>query len=120
MIIHLNKSKLFTVEPSKRFAKEFGVDEKVWVECWFRYRVKGYTINDLRDYIHTKTGRKPKYLSIHLWVTRTEVYSKAKEAFKMEASVVVSSFFGKYEDFVIKQITKHIKSGNSRSSRSIV
>ena len=120
MIIHLKKSKLFTVEPAKRFAREFNVDEKIWIEAWFRYKVKEYSVNDLRDYIHTKTGRKPTYLSVHLWVTRTEVYSKAKEAFKMGGSVVVSSFFGEYEDFVIKQITKHIKSGNSKTSRSIV
>ncbi len=120
MIIHLNKSKLFTVEPSRRFAKEFGVDEKIWAECWFRYKIKGYTNRDIRDYIHTKTGRNPSYLSISLWVRRTEVFSIAKEAFKMGGSVVVSEFFGKHEDFVVKQITKHIKSGNSVTSRSIV
>ncbi len=40
MIIHLNKSKIFTVEPAKRFAKEFNVPDKVWLEIWLRYKLQ--------------------------------------------------------------------------------
>jgi hypothetical protein len=120
MIINLTKSKMFTVDPSKRFAKEFNVDEKVWTECWFKYKLYGFSQNDLRDYVEYKTGRKPSVLSINRWVVRTEIYSIARKAFKMNARIVQSYFFEEYEKEVLDELLKNMKSSATKSSRTIV
>ena len=120
MIIHLRKSTLFTQSPEKRFAKEYKVEEKLWSECWFRYKVKHYSIDDLRDYIFAKTGNRPSYDAIYHWIIKTKIYSRAKEAFKIDASVVVSKYFGENEQYVVNVLTKGMKAGTTTSSRSIV
>ena len=120
MIIHLSKSKLFTVDPSKRFAREFNVEESVWTECWLKYKLYGFSTRELVDYIHFKTGRKPSLISIERWVSRSEIYSIAKKAFKLNARVVQSYFFGKHEKQVIKELLKNMKSSATKNSRSIV
>lgn len=120
MIIHLNKSKIFTVEPAKRFAKEFNVPDKVWLEIWLRYKLQDYTIPELIEYTHIRTGRKPSYNSIDRWITRTEIYSRSIDAVKMGVTTVVSSFFGKYEQDVINEITRNMMFSGKQSSRSML
>lgn len=120
MLIFINKSKLFTTEPAKRFAKEFNVSEDVWLKCWLKYKVLELSIPELCEYIHLKTGRKPSYNSINRWIVRTEIYSLSKEAVKMGATTVKSEFFGIYEDNVIAELTRNIKSSVNRSPRSIL
>ncbi len=120
MIIHLTKSKLFTVEPAKRFAKEFDVPEGIWIECWLKYKLLDLKTKELCDYIHIKTGRKPSHDSVKRWITRTEVYSQAREAFKMGATTVVSSFFNEYEDYVVNELLRNMKSSAKHKPRSIV
>lgn len=120
MLIHINKSKLFTVEPAKRFAKEFNVDESVWIKSWLKYKVYGYSVSEVCDYVHVLTGRKPSYNSVSRWIVRTEIYSLALEARKMGAQTVVSSFFGIYAKNVEHELFKHMKSGVTTNSRSMV
>lgn len=120
MIIHLTKSKLFTVDPSKRFAKEFNVPENVWSECWLKYKLYKFSREDLRNYVEYKIGRKPSSASIDRWVVRTEIYSIARKAFKMDARVVQSYFFGEYEQAVLKELLKNMRASVTKSSRSIV
>jgi len=120
MIIHLNKSKMFTTEPAKRFAKEFNVDENLWLQCWLKYKILDLNIMDLCEYIHLKTGRRPSYDSIRRWVIRTEIYSIAREAFKVGATTVTSSFFGVYEEYVVDELLRNMKSSANKGSRSIV
>lgn len=120
MLIHLHKSKLFTQEPAKRFAKEFNVSEKLWIECWLKYKLYDLKIPELCEYIQIKTGRKPSYNSINRWIVRTEIYSISREAYKMGAKTVVSSFFGVYEENVKQELLKNMKFSATRTSRSIV
>jgi hypothetical protein len=120
MIIKLDSSKLFTVEPAKRFAKEFNVDEKVWIQCWLKYKLLDLNITELCEYVYIKTGRKPSYNSISRWIIRTEIFSRALEARKMGANTVVSTFFGIYEEDVINEISRNMKAGLAKNSRSLV
>jgi hypothetical protein len=111
---------MFTVEPAKRFAKEFGVDDKIWVDCWLKYKRLGLSIPELCDYVHFKTGRKPSYNAISRWVVRTEIYSISREAIKLGANSVNSNFFGIYEQNVINELFKNMKNSATKSSRSVV
>ncbi len=120
MIIHLKKSKLFTVEPAKRFAKEFNVPENIWIECWLKYKLLDLEVKELCDYIYIKTGRRLSHESVKRWIIRTEIYSQAKEAFKMGAETVVSSFFGEYEVHVQNELLRNLKSSARHIPRSIV
>lgn len=108
------------IEPARRFAKEFDVSEDVWRQCWVKYKVLELTIPELCEYIHIKTGRKPSHISISRWVTRTEIYAISREAIKKGAETVVSSFFREYEEQVINELLKNIKTSVSKESRSIV
>jgi len=120
MIIHLRKSKLFTTDPAKRFAKEFNVSEDVWVKAWLKYKVMGLSVPEVCEYVYIKTGRKPSYNSINRWIVRTEIYSISKEAFKMGAQIVKSDFFGIYEQNVINELVRNMKASVTKSSKSIV
>lgn len=120
MIIHLKKSRLFTIDPSKRFGREFGVNETVWAECWVKHKLYHFTIPELRDYLHFKIGRRPSLRSVERWATRTEIFSIAKKAFKMEATTVQSYFFGEYERMVIDELVKNMRAGVVKKPKSIV
>jgi len=120
MIIQLTKSRLFTVEPAKRFAKEFDVDDKLWLEIWLRYKLMGYNIQELQEYTHIKVGRRPSAKCIRRWIIRTEIYSMARDVFKVGGSVVVSSYFGKYEQEVINEITRGMRFSGTKKPRIVL
>lgn len=116
MIIHL-KSKLFTVAPEKRFAKEFNVDERVWRDCWIKYKVMGLTTPELCEYIQIRTGRKPSTQTIRRWIVKTEIYSMSKGVREMGITTVMSSFFKEYENDVVEELLRNMKySGTSKTS----
>lgn len=119
MIIHLNNSRLFTVSPDIRFASENGVDVGVWAEIWRRYKLLEYTVPELMEYVHIRTGNRPSRKSVNRWIFRAEIYMMAKFALENGATTVVSSFFNEYEKEVIQEITKHMRSGGKKSSRSL-
>lgn len=120
MIIYINKSKLFTVDPAKRFGKEFNVDPLIWNEVWRRYKLLEYSVPELREYIYIKTGRKTNDKTINRWITRAEIYSKAKPALKMGVETVVSSFFNELEKQVIDELSKNIRFSGKKDSRNIL
>lgn len=120
MIIHLQKSKLFTVEPAKRFAREFNVDDKLWLEIWLRYKLMDYNITELREYTHIKIGRRPSYKSIKRWIIRTEIYSMARDVLKLGGSTVTSSYFGKYEQEVINELTRGMRFSGTKKPRILL
>ncbi len=120
MIIYITKSKLFTVEPAERFAKEFDVDKKIWIECWLKYKLLDLRIAELCDYIFIRTGKRPSHKSVKRWIVRTEIYSRALEARKMGAITVTSSFFGEFEQAVVEELVRNMKSSGTMDSRSIV
>lgn len=120
MIIHLTKSKLFTVDPAKRFGKEFGVSDTVWRDCWLKYKLYHLTIPEFVEYVHFKAGCKLSIRAMRRWIVRTEIFSLAKKAFQMEATVVQSYFFEEYEGYVTEEILRNMRNGASKNSRSIV
>jgi hypothetical protein len=117
MIIHLPASDLFTVEPAKRFAKEYGVPETVWIQIWLKHKVYDFEFHELHDYALFKCGKPISKKSLNRWIKRTEVYSRAIES---GAVTVVSSFFGDLEDFVLKELLKQMRFSGSKNSRSII
>lgn len=120
MIIHLHKSKLFTVEPAVRFGREFNVNNKIWLEIWLRYKLMDYTIPELVEYAHIKIGRRPSNKSIKRWIIRTEIYSMARDVMKLGGTTVVSSYFGKFEEEVINELTRGLKFGGTLNTRILL
>lgn len=120
MIIKLNESKLFTIDPAIRFAKEYDVEPKVWNEMWKRYGLLEYDMDGLCGYFQYKTGRRPNPTSIRRWIVRTELYCRATHVMQMGVRVVDSNYFGKFENDLIKELTRNMQFSGKKDSRSIV
>lgn len=123
MIIHIQKSTLFTVEPDIRFAREHGIDRGIWAEMWRRYKLLGYDLKDICDLYEVRTGRKTTQSgreNISRWIWRSEVYAMVRPLLKVGAQTVVSSFFKQYEEKVVKELTRNLKSSAGKKSRIIV
>ena len=120
MIIYLLKSKLFTIDPAQRFAKEYDVKPKLWNEVWRRHTLLQYSNSELCEFIRIKTGRKPKNGSVKRWIIRTEIYCLANHAMRMGVRVVQSEYFGKFEQDVIDELTRNMKYMGKLDSRSLV
>jgi hypothetical protein len=117
MLIRINKSKLFTVHPSKRFANEYQVKEYMWNEMWNRYRLLDYSIADLADYFYVKTAKPIKRRHVKRWIFIQEIYNKTTPAREMGAEVVNTEIFGDLEDKVIEEVTRHLKYGDTHDVR---
>lgn len=120
MLIHLTHSRLFTEDPATRFATVYGVERELWVEMWRRKQLLDYTLEDLCDYFELKTHRKLKHQSLRRWLFRAEIYSISAALMKRGVRVVQSEFFRKHEQAVLYEITKGIRSGEAKSTKSIV
>lgn len=120
MIIHLTKSKLFTIDPAIRFAKEYAVDQKLWNELWKRYGLLEYDTEGLCGYFQYKTGRKANTRSIRRWLIRTEIYCRAQHVIGMGVQVVDSAYFGKFEDDLLDELTKSMRFSGKRDSRTLL
>lgn len=120
MIIHIDRSKLFTIEPAVRFAKEYGVPKELWVEMWRRHTLLSYSNDELCEYLHLKTGRKPKARSVKRWILKTEIYCLANHLVRMGVRVVSSDYFGEFEPFVIEELTRGIRFSGAQYSENIV
>lgn len=120
MLVKLFESKLFTVDPAIRFAKEYDVEAKIWREMWKRYCLHEYDMDGLCGYFQYKTGRKPNRESIKRWITRTEIFSKANHIVLMGTRVVDSVYFGKHESELIKELTRNMQFSGKKDSRTIV
>lgn len=120
MIITIIKSKLFTIDPKHRFAKEYDCDPFIWEQLWRRYKLLEYDIDGLCGYFVIKTGKKPTPTSIRRWILRAELYHRAQFALQKGIQAVDSSFFGEFEDDVIKEATRHMKFGESKDSRILL
>lgn len=105
MLINLRESKLFTHPPEERFARNY---EDVWGEMWERRVQKGYTPRDLCEFYRVRTGQRIPQGVVKRWLWRSEVYHLVEPAMKKGACVVVSSYFGAYEEAVLREITKNI------------
>lgn len=120
MLIKLHESKLFTVDPAIRFAKEYDVEPKIWRQMWKRYCLQEYDMDGLCGYFFYKTGRRPNRESIKRWLIRTEIFSKANHVIRMGTRVVDSEYFGKHEQDLIKELTRNMLFSQAKDSRTIV
>ena len=94
MLIHLNKSKLFTEDPAIRFAKSYSLEEDTWKELWKRYKLMDYSVSDLCEYMKIKTGQEIIDMSMRRWLMRAEIYLRAKPFIEKGATTVTTEFFG--------------------------
>ena len=120
MIILLPKSELFTVEPAKRFAKEYSVPEQVWLNIWLKHKIYDFEFNELHEYALFKCGKPISRKSLRRWILRTEVFSRARDVLKVGGTTVTSSYFGELEGFVLKELLKQMRFGGHKNSRSLI
>ena len=120
MIINITKSKIFTVEPSLRFSKEYGLPNSVWSEIWRRYKWLEYSNGDLRDYLFLKYARNISYPGIARWIARGEVYLIASPLIKKGVVHVNSQIFKENEDFVMNELIKPLRNGATSKADSII
>ena len=110
MIIAIQKSELFTVDPDIRFCRKYKVPQGTWRELWKRYKLLQYTNDELSEYFLIKTKRNISNQNIKRWLLRTEIYLRIEPIAKMGCEIVLSEYFGDLEWVVIEEITKNIKS----------
>lgn len=120
MIIHLPKSDLFTVEPAKRFAREYNVSEEVWLHIWLKHKIYDFEFKELHEYAEFKCGKAVSRRAIKRWIKRTEVYSRAVDVIKVGGTTVTSSYFGDLEEFVLKELLQNMRFNGKQSSRSVI
>lgn len=119
MIINLKQSKLFTIDPDKRFAREYGLPEGLWNLIYRRHKILEYSIDELCELYQIKTGKKTTHLVISRWVWRSDVYNKASKALESGACTVVSSYFGDLEWSIIKELTKNLQSSVKKDTKAL-
>jgi len=119
MIINLRKSKLFTTPPALRFAKEYDIEVKMWDDVWRKYVLSEYDFEELCAYLHYKTDKKLTPQTMKRWIRRTEIYSVANGVMKMGVRVVQSEFFGHLEEDVVNELTRHMRFGETKETRSL-
>jgi len=120
MIINIRTSKIFTVDPSIRFSKEYGLSKDVWPEIWRRYKLLEYSNGDIRDYLFLKYGRNVSWDSMRRWLHRGEVYAITKSLIPKGVVHVNSNIFKEYEEYVMNELVKPLKNGASRKAKSII
>ncbi len=120
MIINITKSKLFNINPDERFSKEYSLPLGTWTKVWGQYKLLGYSNGDMRDYLFIKHARNLSYNSIDRWIIRTEIFSIANPLIKKGVQHVKSEIFKEWEQDVMNEILKTLKSGDSTSSKIII
>lgn len=120
MILDLTKSKLFSIDPDLRFCKEYAVPIGTWTECWRRYKLMGYSAGDIKDFVFIKRMRSLSYTTIDRWIFRTEIYSIVNPHLKKGVKHVNSDIFKEYEQEVINELVKKLKTGESNNSNIII
>lgn len=120
MIINLSKSNLFTLDPDLRFSLQYETPRGLWNLIFNRYKYLELEVPDLIQLYQIKTGKEIDYFAMRRWVWRTEVYRVAEPFVKKGAQTVISDIFGKYENDIIKELTKHIKRGATKDSKILI
>jgi len=120
MLINLEQSKLFSVDPAQRFALIYKVNKRVWNEIWRRYSQLGYDNDGLCGYLLYKTGIRFEKETMDRWLFRSIIYSRAQLVMAMGVRAVQSEYFGELEDEIIKELTHSLKYGAAKDSRTIV
>lgn len=119
MIILINKSELFTIDPDDRFAKRYNVKRGIWKDMWRRYSILEYSRRDLADYFFMKTNKRITNQNVKRWVNRTKVFIKIKPIIDMGCNTVNSYYFDELEWFVIKELSKNLKSSVKKNIKAV-
>lgn len=120
MIIDITQSKLFKLSPDIRFSKEYAVPLGTWIEVWRRYKLLGYNHSDIKDFLFIKHARNLSYSSIDRWIIRNEIYDITSPLIKKGVIHVNSEIFRDWEQNVMNELIKTLKSGASGNSKSII
>jgi len=120
MIISIRKSQLFITDPAIRFAKEYGLPKEAWNEVWKRYKLLKYSNSDIRDYLFIKHARNLSFSTMDRWLKRGELYAIAKPLIAMGVVHVNSVIFKDYEEYVMNELVKPLKTGAKRKAESIL
>lgn len=119
MLINLEQSKLFTVDPAVRFALIYEVHHKLWYELWRRKEL-GYDLDGLCGYLLYKSDVRLERDTMRRWLFRTEIYYKARKVMKMGVRCVQSEYFEELEEDLVNELTRSMRSGVALDSRAIV
>ena len=120
MIIDIKKSTIFTLNPSLRFAKEYGLPKEVWNEVWRRYKLLDYSNGDIRDYLFLKYARNISWSAMNRWLSRGEIYMITKPLIDKGVIHVNSCIFKEYEEYVMNELIRPLKDGASNKAKSII
>ncbi len=120
MIINIQKSTVFTLNPSLRFAKEYGLPHSVWNEIWRRYKLLEYSNGDIRDYLFLKYARNISWTAMNRWLYRGEIYMITKPLIDKGVVHVNSQIFKEYEEYVINELVRPLRNGASKQPKSII
>lgn len=120
MILDITKSKIFKLDPSIRFSKEYGLPKGVWEEIWRRYKMLDYSNGDLRDYLFLKYARNVSHPAMSRWIYRGEIYLITNPLIKQGIIHVNSRIFGEYEEYVMNELVKPLKNGAIGKAESIL
>lgn len=115
MIINLRESKLFTLDPDVRFAKEYQVPLGTWKELWRRRELMDYTNEDLRDYLFIKYVRNLSNRTIERWINRSKIYIIARPFVQKGVVHANTEIFGDLEQYVLDDLTRSLRDGNADS-----
>jgi len=119
MIILITKSELFTTDPDIRFAREYNVGVGIWRDLWRRYSILDYSQQEMSDYFTLKTGKPISKKGLKRWIMRTKLYTKTKHIVDKGCLSVNSEFFGDLEWFVIKELTRNMKSSVHHNPKTL-
>jgi len=120
MIINITQSKIFKIDPSIRFSKEYGLSKDVWKEVWRRYKLLDYSNGDLRDYLFVKYARNLGFDSMKRWIYRGEIYMIANPLIEKGVEHVNSCIFGDYEEYLMNELVKPLKNGANKKPKTII
>lgn len=120
MLLNITKSKIFTLDPSVRFAKEYGLPKEAWSEVWRRYKLLDYSNGDIRDFLFLKYARNIGHPAMSRWIYRGEIYIITKPLIEKGVQHVNSSIFGRYEEYVMNELVKPLKNGAIGKAESII
>lgn len=120
MIINIRKSKIFKLDPSVRFSKEYGLPKEVWNEVWRRYKFLDYSNGDIRDYIFIKYARNISFPAMGRWITRGEVYMICKPLIEKGVVHVNSQIFKEHEEYVMNELVRPLKNGATHKAKAII
>jgi hypothetical protein len=120
MIINITKSTIFSLDPSIRFSKEYGLPKEVWIEIWRRYKLLDYSNGDIRDYLFLKYARNISWSAMNRWLARGEIYMITEPLITKGVVHVNSAIFKDYEEYVMNELVRPLKDGASNKPKSII